>query len=86
MADDQVTSAAESIVGALPLGSSPLGRIALGVAAGTAVAYFVRPNVSFYSNGRPREWIFTDSANPEATIFPYWAYPLIPAIVLGVLL
>ena len=30
--------------------------------------------------------ILTDSKNVEGTIFPYWAYPLVPAILLGVLL
>lgn len=81
-----VVTPVEQIVGMLPFGGSPYGRVMLGLAAGTAVAYYVRPAMSFDKAGKPRPWIITDSMNPEATVFPYWAYPLIPAILLGVLL
>jgi hypothetical protein len=76
----------EQVVGALPLGQSPIGRVVLGLGLGISIAYFVRPSMSFYPDGRPRPWILTDSKNVEGTIFPYWAYPLVPAILLGVLL
>lgn len=81
-----VITPVEQIVGALPFGGSPVGRIALGLAIGTAVAYYFKPGMSFTKDGRARPWIILDSQNPEATIFPYWAYPVVPAVLLGVLL
>lgn len=86
MADANIITPVEQVVGALPFGGSPIGRIALGLAAGTALAYYVRPSMSFGKDGKPRPWIILDSQNPEATVFPYWAYPIVPAVLLGVLL
>lgn len=81
-----VVAPIEQIFSVIPFGSTPLGRTVLGLGAGTAIAYYVRPSMSFFPDGRPRPWIITDSKNPESTVMPYWAYPLVPAILFGVLL
>lgn len=70
----------------IPLGNTALGRSLIGMGAGAAIVYGVKPNVSFFPNGAPRPWIFTDSKNPEATIFPWWAFIVVPGALFGVLL
>jgi len=81
-----VLAPVESIFLAIPGGGSPIGRVAIGAAAGAGVAYFLRPAMSFHSNGRPREWIVTHASDPEATLFPWWAYVAMPAVLFGILL
>ncbi len=81
--DTQLTSL-ESMLLAVPGGSTPFGRIAIFGGLGTAVAYFVRPGMSFNEDGSPRPWIVTDSQNPQATLFPYWAYTVVPAALFGI--
>lgn len=81
---DNQLAPVESIMAKVPLGSSPLGRVVLGSLLGGSVAYAVRPSFAFFPNGTPRPWIVTNRADPDATIFPYWAFVAIPALVLGV--
>jgi len=71
---------------ALPYGGTPAGRVLLAGSAGAALAYFLRPSVSFDQHGNPRPWIVFDQRNPEATIFPYWAYFVVPGAVCGLFL
>lgn len=71
---------------ALPFGTSPIGRIVLCGGAGAAYAVAMRPSLSFDDKGAPRPWIFLDSKNPEATVWPWWAYAVVPAVLFGVLL
>jgi len=71
---------------ALPGGGSPIGRMIISGGAGAAVAYFVRPSVSFDANGNARPWILFDSKNSDATIFPYWAWFVVPAVTFGLFL
>lgn len=71
---------------ALPFGGSPVGRVVLAGGAGAALAYFLRPSVSFDAHGNARPWILFDSRNPDATVFPYWAYFVVPGAVCGLFL
>jgi len=71
---------------ALPMGSSPLGRTLLAGGTGLGLAYALRPSFSFDAKGKPRPWIVFDQRNPEATIFPLWAFFVVPGLIFGVFL
>jgi hypothetical protein len=71
---------------ALPFGSTPTGRVLLAGGAGAAFAYFVRPSVSFDANGNPRPWVLFDSKNPQAAVFPYWGFFVVPGVIFGLFL
>jgi len=86
MDDQAAISPLENVLSRIPLGGSPVGRVALGLGAGLAVIYFVRPSMSFFPDGTARPWIVTNWNDPEAAVFPWIAYPLIPAFVLGILI
>ena len=70
----------------IPGCNTPLGRVAVFGGAGTAYAYYVRPEMSFMPDGSPRPWIILEPNNQNATMFPYWAYTLVPALLFGVFL
>ena len=76
----------EELVAMVPGASTPLGRVAVFGAAGTAVAYFLRPEMSFNPDGSAKPWIILDPNNANATLFPYWAYTLVPAVLFGIFL
>lgn len=76
----------EGILLQIPGAATPLGRVAVFGGAGAAFAYWVRPSVSFDESGQPKPWIVTDSKNPNATLFPYWAWFVVPATLFGVLI
>lgn len=84
--DSAVITPLETVLAKLPLGSTPMGRMVLGATVGGAVAYYVRPSVSFMANGEPRSFILTDAQNPEAAVFPWWGFVVLPAVTLGVFL
>lgn len=81
---DNVLAPVESIFASLPLGSTPLGRAVLLGGAGGAVAYAARPSFAFFADGTPRNWILTNRNDPEATLFPYWAFVVLPAVIGGI--
>lgn len=70
----------------LPLGGYPVGRAFWGAAMGGAVMHYVRPSVAFEPDGTPKPWIVMDPDNPEAAIFPWWAFVVMPAVFFGVFL
>ena len=76
----------ERVFLAVPGGAYPAGRAAMGAAAGLGVMYFLRPSMSFFSDGTARPWIVTNWNDAEATVFPWWAYPALPAVIFGILL
>lgn len=82
--DKAVIVPIERALAALPFGGSPLGRAAITAAMGGAIAYYVRPSVSFDENGQPRPWILIDQQNPNATIFPWQAWVVVPGILFGI--
>ena len=84
--DSAVITPMENLLLKIPMGSTPLGRTVLGAAVGSAVAYYVRPSVSFFDDGSARPFIMTDAQNPEAAVFPWWGFVVLPAITLGVFL
>jgi len=84
MSDFDVMTPLEELVNMVPGTSTPLGRVAVFGLAGTTFAYAVRPEMSFNKDGSARPWIVFDSKNPEATLFPYWAYGLVPAVLFGI--
>lgn len=84
MSVDNSLTPVESLLTAIPLGSSPAGRIVLFGGGGIALAYALRPSLSFDEKGKPRPWIVFDPSNVEATAFPYWAYGVVPALLMGV--
>lgn len=81
--DSSLTSV-ERFMSRLPLGTSPIGRTLLFGSLGAGIAYAVRPSMSFHADGRPREWILLDRQNPEATLFPWWAYIVVPGAIAGI--
>lgn len=83
---NNVMAPVESAFSYIPGGNYPIGRVAIGAAAGGSVAYFVRPAMSFNADGSARPFILFDPQNPQATIFPWWAYIALPAVIFGVLL
>ena len=82
--DEVVIAPVEKILGTLPFGTYPLGRAALTAGAGATFAFMVRPSVSFHDDGTPREWILLDQSNPQATIFPWWAWSVLPGVFFGI--
>ena len=68
----------------VPGGATPMGRVMVFSTAGTAFAYLVRPSMSFNEDGSAKPWIVTDANNPNATLFPYWAYTVLPGLLFGV--
>ena len=76
----------EHLFASLPLGSTPLGRVVLAGGAGLALAYAVRPSCSFDANGNARPFVLFDQSNPAATMFPHWAYFVVPAVTFGLFL
>ena len=84
--DEAVVAPLEMAFATLPGGVYPLGRAMWGAAIGGAVAYGVRPSVSFDAHGQARPWIVTDPNNPEAAIFPAAAFVILPAVVGGLFL
>jgi hypothetical protein len=83
---EPVIAPVEQAFCALPFGHTAAGRVVLAGGAGVALAYAVRPSVSFDTHGNPRPFILFDSKNPEATIFPYWAWFVVPGVVCGLFL
>jgi len=83
---EPVIAPVEQVFLALPFGGSPVGRVLLAGGAGAAFAYFLRPSVSFDKNGNPRPWILFDSKNPNAAIFPYYAWFVVPGAICGLFL
>lgn len=81
---DNTLTPIEDLMMNIPGAQTPMGRMLVFGGAGTAFAYAVRPSMSFFEDGSPRPWIITDSKNPQATLFPYWAYTVLPALVFGV--
>jgi len=81
--DRAVITPIETLLSQLPFGGSPMGRMFLAGGAGGAFAYYVRPSVSFNKDGSPRPWILTDSSNPDAAVFPWWAFIALPAVTFG---
>ncbi len=88
MADESLNICApiENILASIPLCSTPLGRVAVFGALGGGAAYYLKPSMSFNSDGSARPWVLFDSSNPQAAIFPSWAWFLVPAVVFGVLI
>ena len=83
---DNVLSPVESIVSAIPGAATPLGRAAIFGGAGIAYAMSVKPAMSFMPDGSVRPWVIFDASNPEAAVFPYWAWGVVPAVLFGVLI
>lgn len=81
--DSQLTPV-ESMLVNVPLCNTPLGRAAVFGSLGAGVAYFVRPSMSFKADGTPKEWILLAPSDPEATLLPWWAYIVTPAVLFGV--
>lgn len=81
--DSQIT-ALESLLLNVPGCSTPLGRALVLGGAGAGVAYGLRPSISFFPDGRVRPFIVTHPQDPEATMFPWWAYAVVPAVLFGV--
>jgi len=82
--DSAVVTPIETLLARLPAGTHPVGRMVWAGGLGGAVAYTVRPSVSFAADGSPRPWILTDSENPEAAVFPWWGFIALPAVIFGV--
>lgn len=81
-----VTAPVEDLVMMIPGTSTPIGRAIIFGGAGAAIAFGVKPAFSFNADGTPKPWIVTNSDDPSATLFPYWAYILVPGLIFSVLL
>lgn len=85
MEQSAAPTALEQALMAIPGASTPFGRASIFGGAGLAFAYTVRPSLAFHADGSPRKWIVTNGSDPEATIFPWWAFGLVPAVLFSVL-
>ena len=83
---DTVLAPIEALVMAVPGTATPLGRAAIFGSAGMALAWSMKPSMSFDHTGRVRPWIVMDANNPEAAVFPYWAWGVVPAVLFGILI
>lgn len=81
-----VLAPVEALVSAVPGTATPLGRALIFGGAGAAYAYSAKPAMSFFPDGRVRPFILFDYQNPEAAVFPYWAWGVVPAVIFGVLI
>lgn len=81
---DSQISTLESLLLNVPGCATPIGRVVVLGGAGAAVAYYVRPSVSFHADGSPRPFIVTHPHDPESTLFPWWAYAVVPSLLFGV--
>lgn len=89
--DNLIIKPIEGTMAMLPYGNSPIGRMVWAGGAGTAFAYFVKPDISFYDTPAgerlPKLWSLTAPAGTgsgQLTIFPVWAWTVVPALLLGV--
>jgi len=85
--DRFVVGPLENLLGSLPLGNYPAGRVIYGAALGAAIVFGLKPSLMFDKpSDQPRPWIITDPEGKNPTAFPWPAGLLIPAFVLGVLI
>lgn len=83
---DNVLAPIESIVGSLPMCSTPFGRALVFGGAGTAFAFAVKPSVSFKEDGSVKPFILFAPDDLDASVFPYWAWGVVPAVIFGIFL
>ncbi len=81
--DSAIITPIENLLVQLPMGGSPMGRMMIGATLGGGVAYYLRPLVSFDEAGNPKPFILFDSDNPQAAVFPWWGFIVLPAVALG---
>ncbi len=81
---DEALTPIESVMLKLPMCNTPLGRAAVFGTLGGGIAYGVRPSMSFKADGTPKEWILVSPSDPDATLFPWWAYIAVPAVIAGI--
>ena len=81
--DQAVITPLENLLVRLPMGGTPLGRMILGGVAGGAVAYYARPSVSFNPDGSAKPFILMEPDNPDAAVFPWWGFIVLPSVTLG---
>lgn len=86
MCADNITAPIENLVMMIPGTSTPVGRAAIFGGLGAGIAFGTKPDFSFKQDGTPRPWIITNPGDKEATMFPYWAYVLVPGFIFSVLL
>jgi len=84
--DKAIISPLERILASNPLTASPIGRACAGMAVGGAIAFGLKPSVSFNADGSTRPWVLTDSKAPNPTLLPYWAWVLVPGVIFGLFL
>jgi len=88
--DNLIIKPIEGTMAMLPYGNSPIGRMVWAGGAGTAFAYLVKPDISFFGPEdfrQPKLWSLTAPAgtnSAQLTIFPAWAWTVVPAVLLGV--
>ena len=80
----------ENAVGKLPMGIYPAGRFVYGAALGSAIVFGLRPKIMWTKSGKDtylaRPWIVTSPDAADATMFPWGAGVLLPALVMSFLL
>jgi hypothetical protein len=84
--DRSIMNPIESVLSMVPGASGPIGRTVIGGGIGGTYAFVAKPSVSFTADGAARPWILINSSDPEGTIFPWWAWIVVPATVFGVLI
>lgn len=84
--DKALISPIERVLASNPITAVPAGRAAAGMVLGGAIAFGLKPSVSFNPDGSTRPWVLTDSRAPNPTLLPYWAWVLVPGVVFGLFL
>ena len=81
---DNPLAGIEQVLVNIPLCQTPAGRAAVFGSLGGGIAYFLRPSVSFNADGSPKPWIMFEANNANATLFPYWAWVVVPGVIFSV--
>jgi hypothetical protein len=83
---DNVLAPVESLVGMIPGCSTPIGRALIFGSLGTGYAFAVKPAVSFTADGVAKPFILFAPDDEQASVFPYWAWGVLPAVIFGIFL
>lgn len=84
--DEGVILPLETLFAAIPGGTYPLGRAIICGVAGGGFAHYVKPLASYTPEGQTRAWIVLEPENPDAAVFPWWGFAVLPAAVGGLLI
>ncbi len=84
--DQAIVAPIEELLSKIPLMEYPSARAAAAGGLGYLIASTVKPSVSYDKNGNQRPWMLTDPDAADATLFPWWAWIVVPGAIFGIFL